>query len=80
MTRSQAMARAKELHAVDPMLGEDAREATRRWVEVSEDRTKPGPVRDMLCWVVEFGGDEGATADVYIEDASGKLLREEDYS
>lgn len=78
--REQAIARAKELHEVDPMAGEEARAATRRWVELTEDRSRPGPLRDTLCWVVEFGGDDGATYDVYLEDATGKLMRKEGYA
>jgi hypothetical protein len=80
MNRAEAFARAKELHRPNPDLGEEPRAATRRWVEITEDPTRPGPVRDTLCWVVEFGGDEGATADVYLEDATGKLLKEELYA
>ena len=80
MNRKQAMARAKELHRCDPREGEEARAATRRWIEIMADPSKPGPIRDTLCWVVEFGGDSGATYDVVIADATGELLREEGYA
>ena len=80
MTRKEAIARAKELHEANPLLGEEPKGITRRWVELVEDRTQPGPIRDALCWVVEFCGDEGATADLYIEDATGALVRKETYS
>ena len=80
MTRDQAIERAKQLHACEPMEGEEAREVTRRWVELMDDPTRPGPIRDTLCWVVEFGGDSGATCDVTIEDATGNLVRLEAYA
>ena len=80
MNRAEAIARAKALHPLDESVGEDAHGATRRWVEVMDDPTRPGPIRDTLCWVVEFSGDDGATADVYVEDASGKLLKKEAYA
>jgi hypothetical protein len=80
VNKEQAIARAKMLHQSDPMLGEDVRGVTRRWVEHTDDRSRPGPVRDRLVWVVEFGGDSGATFDVYIDDVTGDLLREEGYS
>ena len=61
-------------------LEEDVRGITRRWVEHIEDRSRPGAVRDRLVWVVEFGGDSGATFDVYVDDLTGEVIRKEGYS
>lgn len=80
MTRQEAIERARELHKVDRKAGEQPTGATRRWVEIMDDPSKPGPIRDTLCWVVEFSGDDGGTADVYIEDATRKLLKKEAYA
>ena len=80
MNKEQAIKRARELHELNKLEGEDVRGATRRWVETMDDRTQPGPIRDRLVWVIEFGGDGGATFDVYIDDATGDLLRKEGYA
>ena len=80
MNRSEALARAEKVHRLGRKVGEHSSGATRRWVEIMDDPSKPGPIRDTLCWVVEFSGDDGATADVYLEDATGKLLKKEAYA
>jgi hypothetical protein len=80
MKRSEVIELAKIYHEPDPKIGEEPKEATRRWVEVTDDPTQPGPVRDVLVWVVEFGGDDGATCDVYIEDAAGTLVKKDGYA
>lgn len=78
MTRKMALARALELYECAP--GERITGTTRRWVELSEDPSVPGPVRDVLCWVVEFSGDDGPTADLYIGDATGELVKRSTYT
>jgi hypothetical protein len=80
VTKKEAMARARAIYKGDPLEGEEPRDATRRWIEIMADPSKPGPIRDTLCWVVEICGDSGATCDLVIADATGELLRREGYS
>lgn len=73
MTKEEAIARAQVLHACAP--GEEPSGATKRWMEIVEDPSVPGPVRDVLCWVVEFSGDSGPSCDLAIDDATGAAVR-----
>ena len=57
--------------------GEETGGATKRWVEVMDDDSRPGPIRDVLCWVVECSGDYGPTCDLYIADEDGSVVKRE---
>ena len=59
--------------------GEEATGATERWVEIMEDPTRPGPIRDVKCWVVEFSGDGGPTVDLYLDWTSGEEVKREQW-
>jgi hypothetical protein len=48
-------------------------------MEITDDPSQEGPVRDVLCWVVEISGDFGPVCDLVIEEATGALLRTTSY-
>lgn len=77
MTREDAIDRAKQIRKLEP--GDQIMGATRRWVEIAKDPSQPGPIRDVLCWVVELSGDYGPIADLYIADENGDLVKSESY-
>jgi hypothetical protein len=60
--------------------GEAPTGATERYVEVMEDESRPGPIRDVRCWVVEFSGDYGPTVDVYVECSDGSEVKRMAYA
>jgi hypothetical protein len=77
MTRDEALERARTLRPLEP--GDEIKGATRRWVEISDNPFAPGPVRDILCWVVEMSGDAGPICDLYIADATGDIVKSSSY-
>lgn len=78
MNKDQATAIASKLHHC--RSGERPTGATKRWVEFADDPNTASPVRDLLCWVVEFTGDRGPTFDVFVLDADGTLLKKEGFA
>ena len=80
MTKDEAIARALEIRKDELQEGEAPTGATERWVEISEDPSQPGPLRDVRCWVVEFSGDDGPTVDLYVAVEDGSVAKRDGYA
>ncbi len=78
MTKEQAIEHA--LHHARLKPGESATGATERYVEVMDDESKPGPIHDVRCWVVEFSGDYGPTVDLYVDCKDGSVVKRMAYA
>lgn len=74
MTKDEAIERALDIH-FRRERGEEPTGATERWVEIMADESRPGPIRDLRCWVVEFSGDDGPTVDLYIHVEDGEAVK-----
>jgi hypothetical protein len=78
MTESDAIRRAeagREAAGVQP--GAAVSWAVRRFVEVAVgDPNAPGPVRDLLAWIVRFGNGR-AWVDLAVDDRTGAIVRVE---
>ncbi len=78
MTEQEARRRAEDAragHVVDPQW--PCTGAEQRFIElVGADREQPSPVRDLLVWVVRFGG-EFSWVDLAVSDSTGEVVRME---
>ncbi len=78
MTQQQAIERA-ELARSDHSVPNEwkLRQAGKRYIQLgSNKREEPSPVRDLLVWVVQFGG-ELSWIELAIEDRTGQIVRVE---
>jgi len=66
---------AREAHKVPPAARATA--AERRYIELAgPDPGVPGPVRDVLVWIVHFE-HEGRWVELAVDDRAGEVVRVE---
>ncbi len=78
MTEQEAMGRAEEGRAAAGIAaGWRILGAERRFILLAgEDREQPARVRDLLAWVVRFGGGL-SWAELAVDDRTGAVVRVE---
>ena len=79
MTRQMAVATArKALPTYGAPSAARPRSAELQWVELPERAaTQPGRVRDTRAWVIPFSFQGRPIIELAIEDATGKVVRDQ---
>ncbi|MFC1706000.1 hypothetical protein ACFL59_04150 [Planctomycetota bacterium] len=79
MTRDEAIGVVEKAHSAGEVRAEEAEplDAERCYIELIADRNTPGPIRNILCWRVRYFNESGPVVDVYVEEPTGEIVRQE---